>query len=52
MQDFGFNVTLNGTITLLAERIPIFGILLLIGGLGLSSLNLFKNNVANSNRKF
>jgi hypothetical protein len=51
MRDFGFNATMNGTISVLADRIPIIGTLFLLGGLGWTSLKLYGNRTANNNMK-
>ena len=51
MKDFGYNATMNGTISLLVDRIPAIGTLLLLGGLGWRSLKLYYNRTANNNTK-
>lgn len=43
MKDFGYNATINGSITYLVEKVPVFGTILLVGGLGYTSLKLYEN---------
>ena len=41
--DFGKIATINGSITAIVAIIPVFGTLLLIGGLGYTTLSLYNN---------
>ncbi|EGR27536.1 hypothetical protein IMG5_194440 [Ichthyophthirius multifiliis] len=51
LQDFGKLATINGSITYIVQQVPIIGTLLLVGGLGYSTLTLFKRKSANNNTK-
>lgn len=51
LKDFGYVATINGSMTYLIKKVPILGTLLLIGGLGFSTLKLASNKVANTKSK-
>ncbi|KAL4449739.1 hypothetical protein ABPG74_008112 [Tetrahymena malaccensis] len=51
LKDFGKIATINGSITYIVQKLPIVGTLLMIGGLGFSTYQLYQNKVANSKSK-
>lgn len=51
LADFGYIAAVNGSITYLISSIPIFGTLLLVGGMGYTTLTLYSNKTANLKSK-
>ena len=44
MKDFGKIATVNGSITAIVTMIPIFGTLLILGGLGYATISIYRDN--------
>lgn len=51
MKDFSYIAAINGTITYVVQRVPIFGTLIIIGGLGYKTLSIVNNKVDNFSSK-
>ncbi|KRX05275.1 hypothetical protein PPERSA_00576 [Pseudocohnilembus persalinus] len=49
--EFGYISAMNGSVTYLVQKIPIFGPILLLGGMGWTSLKLYNNKCANGKTK-
>jgi hypothetical protein len=51
LKDFSYIAAINGTITYVVQRVPLFGTLIIIGGLGYKTLSIVNNKVDNLNSK-
>ncbi len=46
-----YSCSVSGSLSYLLEKIPVFGMLLFVGGLGWATLKLYQNKTANNSSK-
>lgn len=52
LKDFGKNVAINGTLTLILTNLPVLKVLLLVGGLSYLTLSMYNNETLNTKEKW
>lgn len=52
MKDFGKNAAINGTLAVVMSAIPVLKTLLIVGGLSMLTVSIYKNETLNKRSKW